>query len=89
MQRPFNTVPHVVVTSTIKLFLLLLCNCNFAVVMNDKYLSFVTFGDPCVRVMAHRLRITALLTGLRLLSSHLQLVSVSVGGCIPQIPPRH
>jgi hypothetical protein len=33
MLQPFNTVPHVVVTLTVKLFSLLLHNCNFAIVM--------------------------------------------------------
>ena len=34
MLRPFNTAPHVVVTPAIKLFSLLLLNCNFATVMD-------------------------------------------------------
>ena len=34
MLRPFNTVPHVVVTSNHKIISLLLHNCNFATVMN-------------------------------------------------------
>jgi hypothetical protein len=34
MLQPFNTVPHVVVTPNIKLFSLLLHNCNFASVLN-------------------------------------------------------
>jgi hypothetical protein len=34
MSQPFNIVPHVVVTSNYKLFLLLLDNCNFATVIN-------------------------------------------------------
>lgn len=41
MLRLFNIVPHVVVTPTIKLFLLLLCNYNFATAMNCKYLKYV------------------------------------------------
>ena len=34
MLQPFDTVPRVVMNPTIKLFLLLLHNCNFATVMN-------------------------------------------------------
>lgn len=34
MLHPFNTVPHAVVTPSIKLFSLLLYNCNFVTVMN-------------------------------------------------------
>jgi hypothetical protein len=34
MLRPFNTVPHVVVTPTHKIISLLLPNCNFATFMN-------------------------------------------------------
>ena len=32
--RPFNTVPHLVVTPNHKIILLLIHNCNFATVMN-------------------------------------------------------
>lgn len=35
MPGPFDAIPHVVVTSTIKLFLLLLHNCNFASVYDS------------------------------------------------------
>lgn len=35
MLRPFNAVPPIVVTPTIRLFLLILHNCNFATVMNS------------------------------------------------------
>jgi len=40
--QPFNTVPHAVVTPTIKLFWLLLHGCNAATVMNRnvKHLGF-------------------------------------------------
>jgi hypothetical protein len=34
MLGPFNTVPHVVVTPTRKLFSLAFYNCNFATIMN-------------------------------------------------------
>jgi hypothetical protein len=47
MLRPFTIVPWVVVTSppTIELFLILLHNCNFATVMNCKYLIFRIFDN--------------------------------------------
>ena len=41
MLQPFNTVPHAVVTPTIKLFLLLLLTYNFAAVMNCKVNIYV------------------------------------------------
>jgi hypothetical protein len=64
MLRPFNTVPHVVVTPpsppTIKLIpLLLLYNCNFATVMNlNANICFTGYliCDPFERVVTHRLR---------------------------------
>lgn len=34
MLQHFNTIPHVVVTRTIKLFLLLLCICKFSTLVN-------------------------------------------------------
>jgi hypothetical protein len=48
-ERPFSTVPHVVVTSTIKFFLFLLHNCNFSSVMNHNVnLCFLmVLGNPC------------------------------------------
>jgi hypothetical protein len=49
MLRPFDTVPYVVVTPTIRLFLLLLHNCNFAIGMNhsvDICSSFVLRVTP-------------------------------------------
>lgn len=62
---PFNTGLHAVVTSTVTLFLLLLCICNLATVMShDVNICFP--GDPCERsfdlpqrVTTQRLRITA------------------------------
>jgi hypothetical protein len=70
MLSPFHTVPHVVVTPTIKLSSLLLLNCNFATVMNHniKYLRFLmVLGDSCEKVIrlpkgmgTHRLRTAAL-----------------------------
>lgn len=38
MLQPFKTVPHVVVTPTVKLYWFLLQNCKF---------DTVIFGDPC------------------------------------------
>ena len=35
MLQPLNTVPHVVLTPTIRLFLLLLHNCNFATAIDQ------------------------------------------------------
>jgi hypothetical protein len=48
-----NTVPRVVVTPTIKLFTLLLHNCNFATAMNsDISMCFLmVVGDYCERVV--------------------------------------
>ena len=62
----FNTVPHVVVTPTIKIFLLQPHNCNFAIVMNQNvnfwYAGYV-ICKPCDRtvqitkeVPTHRLK---------------------------------
>jgi hypothetical protein len=44
MLRPFNTVPHVVVTPIVKSFSLLLHNWNFATVMNRSI--NILLGDP-------------------------------------------
>lgn len=50
----FDTVPHVALTSTIKLFLLFIHNCNFATLVNYnvniRYSRYVT-GNSCDRVM--------------------------------------
>jgi hypothetical protein len=46
MLWPFNTVPQVGATPTIKLFLLLLYNCNFATVMNSNVNVFGDRGLP-------------------------------------------
>ena len=64
---PFNTVPHVVVTPTIKLFSLLLHNCNFATVMNNNANICVFWWSQVTPVRGsfdlqrgHRLRTAAL-----------------------------
>ena len=47
--RPFNTVPNVVVTPSVELFLLLLHNCHFATAVNHNVniLCFMmVLGDP-------------------------------------------
>jgi hypothetical protein len=64
MLQPFNNVPHVVVTPTIKLFSLLFHNCNFATVMSQyKYLYFLSLTGPLQKnnltpkgVIIHRFR---------------------------------
>lgn len=71
---PFNTVSHVVVTSTIKLFSLLLPKCDFAAVMNCNVNIYVFWWTKMTLrkgwsnhkrvksqpVICHRLRTTAL-----------------------------
>lgn len=53
MLRPFNAAPHVL-TPTIKLFSMLLQNCNFSTVMshniNTWYVGYLIF-NPCERVV--------------------------------------
>jgi hypothetical protein len=49
MLWPFNTVSHVMLTPTIKLFLLLLQNHNFTIVMNHGI--NIWYVDPCERVI--------------------------------------
>jgi hypothetical protein len=52
MLRPVNTTDQVVVTSTIKLWSLLLNNCNFTIVRNCKYLIFrMVLGDLCEKIV--------------------------------------
>ena len=49
MQRPFNTLPHVVLTPNHEIILLLLHNCNFATVMNSNvniWLAGCLICDP-------------------------------------------
>ena len=62
MLQPFNTVLHVVVTPTIKLFLLLFHNCSFATVghynVNVWYTGHLIVTPKGVKT--HRLRITVL-----------------------------
>jgi hypothetical protein len=61
MLRPFNTVPHVVVTPSHKTISLLLLNWNFATVMNHNINGWYTgylIQNP-KGVVAHRLRTTA------------------------------
>lgn len=72
MLQSFNVVPHVVVTSTIKLFSLLPRNCSFVSVMNHNANIWVflrVLSNLCEKilwppkgVMAHRLRIITLNT---------------------------
>jgi hypothetical protein len=53
MLRPFDTVPHAVVTPNHKIISLKLHNCNFAAVMNQNVnICFLTvLGDRCERVI--------------------------------------
>lgn len=52
MLGPFKTVPYVVVTPAIKVFLLVLHHCNFVTVMNNKCLcSSNCFRWPCQKVV--------------------------------------
>jgi hypothetical protein len=47
-----NTAPHVVVTPTITLFLVLLHNCDFATIIKHKYLICrMVLGDARERVI--------------------------------------
>jgi hypothetical protein len=59
MLQTFNTVPHVVLTQTIKLLSLLLHNNNFATVLsrNVNLTYWIVLGDPD-GVTIHRLRTT-------------------------------
>lgn len=56
----FNTAPHVVVAPTIKLFLLLLCNCNLSTVMNCNVDIWYVIPLPMKRVTTQSLRTTGL-----------------------------
>lgn len=65
---PFNTVPQLVWSPTIKLLCLLLQNCNLATIMNDDgniCVFLILLGHPCVklispqRIATHRLRFIA------------------------------
>lgn len=67
MLRTFNTVPYIVLTPTIRLFLLLLCNYNFATILNCnvniynvKWLLWKCHLHPSKGFETHRLRITIL-----------------------------